>query len=44
MGNACVKVWATKILSEFNKYLQEGKSGIDERCAILVDDVAGIII
>ena len=44
VGNACVKVWATKIISELNNYLEAGKNGIKEKCEYLEDEIAGIII
>jgi hypothetical protein len=41
VGNACVKVWATKIISEFQNYLEAGEEGIDGRCTNLADAIAG---
>ena len=42
VGNACVKVWATKIISEFQNYLAAGEKGIEGRCTYLADTIAGI--
>jgi hypothetical protein len=36
-----VKVWATKIISEFQNYLEAGEKGIEGRCIYLADAVAG---
>ena len=41
VGNACVKVWATKIISEFQHYLEAGEKGIEGRCTYLADEIAG---
>ena len=43
VGNACVKVWATKIISEFKNYLEAGERGIERRCTYLADVIAGIL-
>ena len=42
VGNACVKLWATKIFSEFQHYLEAGNKGIEERCTYLADEIAGM--
>ena len=39
-----MKVWATKIISEFQNYLEAGKNGIERRCTYLTDKIAGIKI
>ena len=44
VGNACVKMWATKIISEFQNYLQAGEEGIESRCKYLADAIAGVFI
>lgn len=41
VGNACVKVWATKILAEFQHYLEAAEGGVDNRSKLLEDTVAG---
>ena len=41
VGKACVKVWATKILSEFQNYLASGEDGVEKKCKVLGDTVAG---
>ena len=39
-----MKVWATKILTEFQHYLQAGDKGIEERCKYLADAIAGTYV
>jgi hypothetical protein len=42
VGNACVKVWATKIVSEFQHYLEAGEKEIEGRCVLyLAKTIAG---
>lgn len=44
VGNACVKVWATKIISEFQHYLEAGENGIEGQCKYLSDAIAGMFV
>lgn len=39
-----MKVWATKIISEFHNYTQAGKDGVAKRCKALTDAIEGTII
>ena len=42
VGNACVKVWATKMISDFQHYLEAGEKGIEGRCVHIADAIAGM--
>ena len=43
VGEVCVKIWVTKIISEFHNYIQAGKDGVAKRCKALTDAMEGII-
>ena len=37
-----MKVWATKILSEFQHYVEAGQAGVKERCNSLIVAIKGV--
>lgn len=44
VGNACVKVWATKILSEFQHCQVDAEKAIQAKCEEIMDIHAGLYI
>ena len=43
VGKACVKVWATKILAEFQHCLGAAENGVTDRCQKLEDLYVGTL-
>ena len=41
VGNACVKVWSTKLFAEYQRCIQDVEESTEKRCQYLSDIVAG---
>jgi hypothetical protein len=44
VGKVCVKVWASKIFSEFQNYIKAGEAGVNKKSKTLQDAIEGTII